>query len=337
VRRIRAPRLLLGILVGLALARPAGPVRAERGSAIVVSDARGRKLSFAAPVRRVVCLIESALSGFFMLGAGDRVVGVSEQVFGSSFDWYARLDDRIRDHRLSVPGNWDFASLESITALRPDLVIMWAAQRESITALEERGIPVFGVFVASEDDLFREIAAFGALTGTEERAKVLLDWARAESARLSARVSARPAIDVFYMWPGGELETSCGPSMVDVVLRLAGGRNVCASLGREHVAVNPERLLFWDPAALVLWPSSQRRPQDVLADRRWQTLRAVRNGVVFELPEPFLADQWTLKYLHGAKVVAKRLHPEALGDLDLDADARTMLRFLYGPRIERQP
>lgn len=335
MRRFRASKVLLAVLVGLAIARPSA--RAERGAAIEVVDVRGRKLSSGAPVRRVVCLIESALSGLYMLGAGDRVVAVSEQVFGASFDWYARLDDRVRDHNIPVPGNWDFVSLEGVISLRPDLVIMWAAQRESIAALEERGIPVFAVFVASEGDLFREIAALGALTGTEQRAEVLLGWARTEVSQLAARVAARPSVDVFYMWPGGELETSCGPSMVDAVLRLGGGRNVCASLGREHVAVSPERLVFWDPEALVLWPSTLRRPGDVLADRRFQTLRAVRSGTVFELPDPFLADQWTLKYLHGAKAVAKRLHPDALGELDLGVDARSMLRFLYGPRIEGRP
>ncbi len=304
---------------------------------LTVTDFRGKSLRTTRPVRRVVCLIESALSSLFMLGAGDSVIGVSEQVYGSPFDWYARLDDRIRRHELPVPGNWDFASLESILALEPDLVIMWAAQRESIAALEERGVPVFGVFIASEDDVFREMEALGTLTGKAERARVLIDGTRAEVAGVVSRLGQRPRPEVFFMWPGSDLETSCGPSMVNDIIAQAGGRNVCEGVMREHAVVNAERLLLWDPAVLILWPSTQRRPSDVFHDRRWHTLRAVRQGNVFELPEPFLADQWTLKYQLAVKAVAKRLHPEVFEALDLETEARVMLRFLYGPRIEARP
>jgi iron complex transport system substrate-binding protein len=336
---LRIPGLVCLTILAAGLARgwPAAQAADGQETAQTVIDFRGKPLSVTRPVRRVVCLIESALSGLFMLGAGDRVVGVSEQVFGGSFDWYARLDDRIRTRQLPVPGNWDFASLESIVALRPDLVIMWAAQRESIAALEERGVPVFGVFIASEADVFREMEMLGILTGRTERAHVLVEHARTEVARVAARIAHRPRPEVFYLWPGSDLETSCGPSMVNDILEHAGGHNVCVSMKTEHAVINAERFLLWDPEVLILWPSAQRRPVDVLRDRRWQTLRAVKEGAVFELPEPFLADQWTLKYQLAVKAVAKRLHPDVFGALDLAAEAKTMLRFLYGPRIEAQP
>jgi iron complex transport system substrate-binding protein len=334
---VRIRTLLVASIVAVGLGRSPSASAQPHDLTLTVTDFRGKSLRTTRPVGRVVCLIESALSGLFMLGAGDHVIGVSEQVYGSPFDWYARLDDRIRRHELPVPGNWDFASLESILALEPDLVIMWAAQHESIAALEERGVPVFGVFIASEDDVFREIEALGTLTGKTARARVLIDGTRTEVAGVFSRLGQRPRPEVFYTWPGSDLETSCGPSMVNDIISRAGGRNVCEGVMREHAVVNAERLLLWDPAVLILWPSTQRRPSDVLQDRRWQTLRAVKQGNVFELPEPFLADQWTLKYQLAVKAVAKRLHPEVFGTLDLEAESQAMLRFLYGPRIEVRP
>jgi iron complex transport system substrate-binding protein len=88
------------------------------------------------------------------------------------------LDARIRTKQLPVPGNWDFVSIESVVALQPDLVILWSQQTESIAALEERGIPVFGIFVNRCEDVYREMAALGKLTAQERRAGELVDATR---------------------------------------------------------------------------------------------------------------------------------------------------------------
>jgi iron complex transport system substrate-binding protein len=89
------------------------------------------------------------------------------------YSWYAALDPRIRERRLPAPGNWGSVSLESVLALEPDLVILWSHQADTIAALEERGVPVFGVFSKRFDDVYREMVALGRLTGREERARTL--------------------------------------------------------------------------------------------------------------------------------------------------------------------
>ena len=82
-----------------------------------------------------------------MLGAEARLVGISTNIYQESvFPYYAAMDERIRERTLPTPGNWDFVNIESMVALQPDLVILWSGQDESIAALEEKGIPVFGVY-----------------------------------------------------------------------------------------------------------------------------------------------------------------------------------------------
>ena len=121
---------------------------------ITVTDFRGKRVNFTKPVKRIVCLIESALSGLYMLGQADKIVGISRNVYeGEVFKYYAQLDIRIKNRTLPAPGNWDFVNIESVINLKPDLVIIWASQTESIKALEERGIPVYGVFLKSIQDV----------------------------------------------------------------------------------------------------------------------------------------------------------------------------------------
>ena len=310
------------------LSLPGRPTRADGVSA---KDARGKVVSLARPAGKVVCLIESALSGLFMLGAGPAVAGIPAQVYGDElFPRYARLDPRIANRSLPAPGNWDFVGLESVLVLDPDLVILWSEQRESIRALEERGIPVFGVFVSGVAGLREEILALGTLTGKGGRAHELLAFVDSEVARVQLRTVSQPRVSAYFAWGGGMLETSCGGSMVDDLLTLAGGRNVCGGLRAEHRQINVERLMLWDPAVIFLWPDPGRKASQVATDRRFAGLSAVGGNALFELPDPFLADQWTLKYLHAVKAMAKAMHPAQFRDLDLGTEAEVMLRALYG-------
>lgn len=323
--------LLLAAFPAAAAPPPSDP------APVTVTDFRGRSLTFPKPVSRIVCLIESALSGLYMLGAEDRVVGISANVYQEPvFPYYARLDPRIAARTLPAPGNWDFISVERILALTPEVVILWAQQTEAIAALESRGIPVFGVFLATLTDVEREIKELGRLTGTEARAEELLAWSREELARISRRLEGltpeeRPR--VYFMWAQGILETSGAPSTVQDLIELAGGRNLFAHLPQEHLRVKQEQLLAADPEVILMWDNPRLAPADILALPAWQGLAAVKARRVHELPPVFSCDLWTLKYIHAVKLVAAWLHPGRFSDLDLAAEERKMLRMLYRDRL----
>ena len=84
-------------------------------AAISVTDFRGKKIELQKPCSRAVCLIESTLSGIYMLHAEDAVIGIPSNVYsGDVFRHYAVLDRRIKEIKLPAPGNWDFVSIESV-------------------------------------------------------------------------------------------------------------------------------------------------------------------------------------------------------------------------------
>ncbi|OPZ58843.1 MAG: High-affinity heme uptake system protein IsdE precursor [Deltaproteobacteria bacterium ADurb.Bin510] len=323
------------ICVLLAILLPAGSL--EAAQAIKVTDCRGHSLSFNQPPQRIVCLIESALSGLYMLGAEQKVVGVSANVYQApAYRWYAAMDERIRARRLPAPGNWDFVSIESVLALRPDVVIIWSEQTETITALEQRGVKVFRVFINSREDVWREMLALGQLTGRQVRARELIDYSRGELeaiARRTSRIAPARRPSVYYMWAQGNLETSGRKSTVNDLINLAGGRNVCGDIEREHLIVSLEQVLLWNPELIVMWGNDRKDPADILCDPQWKRVRAVQSRNVHELPEVFLCDLWTLKFPYAVKLLAKWSHPAEFADLDLEREKRAMLAKLYGPKI----
>lgn len=330
---VRPALFFTGLMILLHLTSPS-----PSEGAISVTDFRGKRLTLDKPAVRIVCLIESALSGLYMLGAEQRVVGVSANLYKEPlFAWYSALDGRIGQRKLPAPGNWDFVSIEGVLSLRPDLVIIWSQQKESIDAIESRGIPVYGVFLTSWDDVYKEMQDLGALTGREGRAAELVAYTRSELDRFTRRLPPLPRQErpgVYYMWAQGNLETSCGGSTVDDLITLAGGRNVCGGVRSEHLVTNMENLLVWNPDLIVMWYNERKDPKDIIADPQWRTINAVKNRRVHEFPEPFLCDLWTLKFQYAVKSVAKWVNPKLFRDVDLRREGETMLRKLYGRTIK---
>lgn len=329
------------LLLALSVILPFHPAGASGGPRDVatfsVTDFRGKRLTFDRPVTRIVCLVESVLSGIYMLGEEGRVVGVPNNVYtGDVFRYYAEMDPRIAKKSLPAPGNWEFVSIEGVVALRPDVVIIWSKQTETIAALEQKGLRVFAVFIAEFDDVYREMRALGAMTGSLKRAEALVDYTRKELARFQVRTSRIPEGErsrVYFMWAQGPLETSCGRSTVNDLIISAGGRNVCAHMQNEHMVVSIEKILTWSPDVIVMWFNEKRDPGDVLRDPQWRTVRAVKDRRVYELPEVFSCDLWTLKFLYAVKMVAKWSYPGQFRDIDLGREKKAMFSTFYGGRL----
>ena len=344
-------RLLL-FLLPLSLLLP-GEVAAAEGEAapegtaasegVAATDFRGKRIELEKPAERIICLLESALTGLYMLGAESRLVGISTNVYqGSVYPYYAAMDERIRDRTLPTPGNWDFVNIESMVALQPDLVIVWSGQEESIEALEEKGIPVFGVFIERFEDIHREIAALGALTGTSERAAELLAIAEQELETVRRKIApvegeAPDPPRVYFMWAQGPLQTAGRNSTVQELIDLAGGTNVAAGSELEALLVNLENVLVWNPELIVMWCNDRLGPGDVGEMAGWRSLSAVREGRVYELPDPFSCDFWTLKYIFTVDLVARWCHPDKFPEDDAEVLRAGLLNKLYGGRLGELP
>ena len=193
---------------------------------IKANDFRGETIYLEQPAERVVCLIESALSGIYMLGQQDKLVGIPGDVYrGETWRRYAELDQRIKAKSLPTPGNWDFVSIEQVVGLEPDLVIIWASQIDAIENLESLGIPVYAVMLHGFEDVFKEIDDFGKLLGCEERAGELIGFTRKTLEQERDKYSGKPKKSVYFMWAQGINETSGTESTVNDLLQI----------GRAHV------------------------------------------------------------------------------------------------------
>jgi ABC-type Fe3+-hydroxamate transport system substrate-binding protein len=170
-----------------------------------------------------VSLVPSLTEALFVLGLGERVVGVTE--------WCVHPADAVR--RVPKLGGTKTPDLDAIRALAPDLVI---ANREEnrkrdIERLEAAGISVWVTYprtVREGAELLAEMAALGA--APEMRAHVVKPVLRAvedaEAALAELRASgARPPRVVCPIWRDPWMAVGA-PTYADDLITLCGGENV---------------------------------------------------------------------------------------------------------------
>src|ERR1044071_5977846 len=117
---------------------------------------------------RIVCLTEETTETLYLLGEGDRVVGVS--------GYTVRPPEARQKPRVSAFVN---ARFDKIEALRPDLVLMFSDLQADLGAeLVRRGIPVVTFNQRSIDEILQMIRMVGGLVGCQEQAAVLVDTLR---------------------------------------------------------------------------------------------------------------------------------------------------------------
>src|SRR5881409_228569 len=114
--------------------------------------------------RRIVCLTAETAEIAFLLGAGDRVVGVPGT---------ARRPEAARE-KARVGGFTTF-KLERILALEPDLVLAFSdLQKDVVHDLIGSGITVLCTNQRSFDDVLRAILLIGGAIGRLEAAHALI-------------------------------------------------------------------------------------------------------------------------------------------------------------------
>lgn len=269
------------------------PPSSPSGSTISLTDQRGRTLSFARPVARVVTIPMPSAS---LLVAVDRSADHLAAMHNAS--WTAMRNGimgTMFPAALELPhdiATQDFtANVESIRALNPDVVVQWS-DAQLIEPLEKAGLQVLGLKNSgTQEDVDAWVAMFAAMLGKPERAtelKTRSDRELAEVKSLAAgRTSKGPGILYFNRFTGG-LKVAGANSYNDFYIKLVGASNPPTGKdplsGSGMVGVDIEQVLRWDPEVILLGNFDAAMPQDIYSDPVWQNVAAVRSKRVYKVP-----------------------------------------------------
>jgi ABC-type Fe3+-hydroxamate transport system substrate-binding protein len=221
---------------------------ADQGDHHVIRDELGRQLSLPRPPRRIVSLVPSLTEYLFFLGAGDRVVGVTDYCTAPAEGVASR--PKVRGTK-----NPDVAA---IVALQPDLVLLSKEEnrQRDVLALEAAGVPAYVTDIETVAAARASLARLAELIGCPAAAAPLLAEIDAELA-VCAESSGPPQRVAAAIWRDPWMLVGAGTYAHDL-LRVCGGLNVAAALDGRYPRVSLDELAALG-AGLLLLPDEPYR------------------------------------------------------------------------------
>jgi iron complex transport system substrate-binding protein len=216
------------------------------------------------PPQRIVSLIPSVTEMLFAIGAGPRVIGVS------NFDQYPpEVQTRAKVGGLIDP------DIERILSLKPDLIIVYGTQTELREQMRRAGVPIYLYEHAGLPDITSTMRALGRRVGSETAATALANRIDADIAEVHRRVAGKPRPRTLLVF-GRDSETlrgiyaSGGLGFLHDMLEAAGAVNVFADVKRQSVQATSELVLARAPE-VILEIRERGRPNL----RAWEALGSI--------------------------------------------------------------
>ena len=231
---------------------------------------------------RIVCLTEETTETLFLLGQGDRIVGVS--------GYTVRPPEARLKPKVSAFIN---AKFDKIEALRPDLVLAFSdLQADLVSELVRRGLTVVTFNQRTVAEILQMIRIVGGLVGSQEAAERLANGLEADLDRIreSAVRFPRPLRAFFEEWDDPIIS---GIRWVEELMTIAGGAPVfpelaTAGLGRDRI-VDPAEVARRDPEVIFAsWCGKKVRKDTIRKRTGWDAVPAVRENRIFEVKSTFI-------------------------------------------------
>jgi iron complex transport system substrate-binding protein len=232
---------------------------------------------------RIVCLTEETTETLYLLGEGDRIVGVS--------GYTARPPEARKKPRVSAFIN---ARFDKIAALDPDLILAFSdLQADIARELIRRGYPVYTFNQRSVAEILQMIRIVGGLVGRAAAGDALASRMEAGLAEIRARVAKarrrRPRV-FFEEWDAPLIS---GIRWVEELVEIAGGDPIFPELrdkglGKDRI-VDPAAVVERNPEVIVAsWCGKAMKKRTILERPGWERIDAVRNGHIYEIKSTYI-------------------------------------------------
>ena len=200
--------------------------------------------AIAAP-QRIVSTAPSFTEMLFAIGAGDRIVAVS------TYCHYPAAANK-----LPRVGNYLQPNVEAIARMQPDLVLVHAEQKTTLTQLAGLGIKTLAIKNTNLEETLRSAPEIGAAVGLADQGAALEKSIRAKLAAIERRFagkSPRTLLFIVGRTPGrldGMIAVGKG-SFLNEVIRIAGGKNVLFDSPVTYPRISMEAVLRLAPDVIV--------------------------------------------------------------------------------------
>ena len=228
------------------------------------------------PPQRIISLSPGVTEILFAIGAGDRVVGVTE---------FCNYPEKAKS--LPKVGGLLNPSYETIITLKPDLIIHQPNKQKIKNFVENLSIPNLPIAMLSFAEIYHSIKEIGNAVHREKAADELIQSMQEKidyNRKRLAGVSQKSVLLLLGISNDAMRELyGVGPkTFLGEMLALAGGKNILAETQAQYPKVSKEFIIHESPEIIIEIGRTDILTEESSVKRRqgWQkfsTIRAVKN------------------------------------------------------------
>lgn len=256
--------------------------------------------------QRIICLAPSCVEVIYALGIEDHLVGWSQYTDYPPEVTYTRgwvpyydyqfisVENELAKEVAVVSGFTDY-NRAVIDALNPTLIIATESiQKTMADELAAAGYNVLYQNPTNLDQVFQGMIEVGAATGTENKARKLVDGYYEEIEEIKAITDTLPDIKVYLeISHYGPWATGSGSPM-DQIIEIAGGENIFADIPYSAFPADNADIVARNPDVILtpLWPNAASYEvttvSEIVMRPGYQTITAVKNDRVYHYDSSLL-------------------------------------------------
>ena len=142
------------------------PIQDQQKRTVTVTDMSGDEVTITGEVKRIVNLWPAGTSSFFILGAGDLIIGLAVNSPATMTAW----TQLFYPESINIPSLGGVTpSIEDLINLKPDLVIIHPTTAASGLAQQIRdvGIPAINIYFSNYESMVKAYTILGEVLGGE--------------------------------------------------------------------------------------------------------------------------------------------------------------------------
>lgn len=249
--------------------------------------------------QRIICLTEETTETLYLLGAQDRIVGISG---------FTVRPPQARKEKPKVSTFLE-AKIEEILDLKPDLVIGFSdIQADIARDLIKQGITVWVNNYRSVAGILKMIIQLGTLVGKNQAAHDLVRKIEGQIAEIQAEIQhwdQRPKV-YFEEWFDPLIS---GIQWVSELVEIAGGEEIFPEYSRESLAKNrilkdPDLVIRRNPdIMLASWCGKMVKEKKIRAREGWSKIAALQHNEIHEIKSAIILQPGPAALLDGLPIL----------------------------------
>jgi iron complex transport system substrate-binding protein len=278
---------------------------------LTLVDDRGYVLNLTSYPNRIVSLAPSNTEILFAIGAGDKVVGVTNYC-----NYPYNFSAWIEAGNLTSVGDYWTPNIEAIVTLKPDLTLAAFAQEEAVNTLRGMGYKVLVLDPANIDDVLKDIVLVGRATDKNIEAAILVNDLRRRIDAVVSKVAGAPSrpkvyYEVWYdpLWSVGS------ESWENELIEKAGGINIFANQSLKYFEASSEAIIERNPDIMIFPLGHGSGPpfwgsfDQVKARPGWNAISAVKNDRLYTIDADIVSRPGP-RIIDALEILAEIIHPE---------------------------